>query len=114
METEAAFDAIRRKLEGAPRTRITSSFYDASSFGNFWISYTQKNERRSIVNERGKLIVTNGSPAGPLREVLVEHLNSADEAALLASIDAGSSELQRISHSEPARRTRLHRAPAHA
>jgi hypothetical protein len=56
MDTRAAFDAIQRRLKADPRKSIVESFFDEEVFGNFWITYLQSGERRSVVNDRGQLV----------------------------------------------------------
>lgn len=86
MDTRAAFDTIQRKVKADPRKCIVESFFDEQVFGNFWITYDEGGERRSVVNDRGQLILYDGSAGDRFREMLVSDLRSADEKAVLEAV----------------------------
>ena len=86
MNTKAAFDGIERKLRAGGGTSVLESFYDERVFGNFWITYQDGDQRLSIVNDRGQLILNNGLADGELQKVLVHDLYAADEKTVLDAI----------------------------
>ena len=87
MDTRAAFDAIQRKLLADPQKSLVDSFYDEQVFGNFWITYVEGGERRSVVNDRGQLIRFEGEAADEqLGEVLLDDLRNADDSKVIGAI----------------------------
>jgi|KBSSwiS6_1023812.scaffolds.fasta_scaffold58882_2 hypothetical protein len=57
MNPEEAYDAIRRVISADPQKRIVDSSFDAMSFGNFWVTFDDNGQRKSIVNDRGELVL---------------------------------------------------------
>ncbi|MCL6740855.1 hypothetical protein LZ518_06885 [Sphingomonas sp. RB56-2] len=83
MNSRQAFEAIENKIAADPEKRIVDSFYDNEHFGNFWITYDQAGDRLSVVNDRSQLFLHSGPPDQHCLTMLVKHLESADEQAIL-------------------------------
>ena len=64
MESREAFAAIERKLRADPRKNVVEAFYDAQAFGNFSVSYEERGEQLSVVNDRGQLFLYDGAAGG--------------------------------------------------
>ena len=86
MDTREAYEAIQKAVKADPRKSVVGSSYDEEVFGNFWVTYVQGGERLSVVNDRGQLILYEGSEADHFRKMLLDDLYGADEQAILASI----------------------------
>ncbi len=86
MDNRKAFDIIHRKIEANPRKSIVDSFFDESAFGNFWIAYEEDNERLSVVNDRGQLILCDGPAGAHFRAMLSSDLRVADEKAVWEAV----------------------------
>lgn len=87
MDTRAAFETIQRTMAADAERSVVESFYDEEAFGNFWITYLDRGERFSVVNDRGQLVRCVGATADEgLGEVLVDDLRSAGESEVIGAI----------------------------
>ena len=86
MDTREAFDAIKQGVNADPRKTPLESFFDERAFGNFWVIYEEGGERLSVVNDRGQLILYEGSAGERFRTMLVSDLRDADKKAVLDAV----------------------------
>jgi hypothetical protein len=58
MDTQVAYTMICLAVEQHPQRCLLSRSFDEQHFGNFFVSFTQDGEVRSVVNDKGFLYVT--------------------------------------------------------
>jgi hypothetical protein len=80
-----AFEAIQKKLETDLGSDAVEGHFDDATFGNFWVRYVEAGETRSIVNDRGQLILYEG-PDDHFSKLLLQDLYSADPQSVLDSL----------------------------
>ena len=86
MGSEEAFTAIRRALGANKRVRLTKSIYDDESFGNFVISFQHAGKARSIVLDRGELILCSDPDGDGESKTLLSSIYEVDEQAILRAL----------------------------
>jgi hypothetical protein len=86
MDSRDAFDAIQRALEADPRREMQASRYEAALFGNFVISFEEDGQSRSIVNDRGELMICAGPDGEGTCRTLLPSLAQADEQTVLRAL----------------------------
>jgi hypothetical protein len=85
VDTRDAYDAILTALGADPRKHIVESFFHEENFGNFWISFEDNGRPRTLVNDRGQLILGRGR-LGREETTVVQSIREADERTLLQAL----------------------------
>lgn len=86
MRSKEAYNAIRKALASNPRTSIVECTYDTAAFGNFLIAFEADGEPKSVVNDRGELVLC-GDLAGTRNcETVVPSINDVNERMILKAL----------------------------
>lgn len=86
MDASAGYDAILRALAAEPRIRIVESFFDEVNFGNFIVRFEADGQPRSIVNDRGELVLCSDLEGSRDCRTALQSLYGVDKPALLRAL----------------------------
>jgi hypothetical protein len=86
MDARKAYEAISKTIGADPRNRIIKCVFDKENFGNFIISFERGGAPRSVVNDRGQLVLCD-DPEGRLGcRTVVQSLYGVDEQRVIQAL----------------------------
>lgn len=88
MDSRDVYDAILRAIDADPRRQLVASRFDDAAFGNFVISFEEDKRPRSVVNDRGELVLCTGLNGSGGCTTVLSCLPGADEEAVLRALGA--------------------------
>jgi hypothetical protein len=86
MDAREAYEAISRSLGADPRNCIIKCVFDERNFGNFIISFEHSGAPRSIVNDRGELVLCDDLEGSVGRRTVVPSLYGLDEQRVVRAL----------------------------
>ena len=86
MDTQVAYEMICAAVEKHPHRHFVGRSIDEQHFGNFFVSFTQDGDERSVVNDRGFVYVTGDLTGTGEALATIPSLYKAEEQALLMEL----------------------------
>ena len=86
MPTREAYEAILRALKAHPHRRVLECEFNDAVFGNFAISFETEGARRTVVNDRGELVLYTGRNDTNGGKTILPSLAEVDEQVLLRAL----------------------------
>jgi hypothetical protein len=79
-------EIIRGAITRDPNKRLVKSTFDEASFGNFIISFEEDGRARSVVNDRGELVVCSDLEGSRDCVTVLGSLHGADEQLIINAL----------------------------
>jgi hypothetical protein len=90
MNARDAYEATLRAVGADPRNRILECVFDEVNFGNFIVSFEQGGLHRSIVNDRGELVLCCDLEGSRDCRSVVRSLREVDEQRVIRALNQAS------------------------
>jgi len=89
MTSEEAFQLISESVCSSSDMELISRYFDEENFGNFLIGIRHAHRERSILCDRGQILLCDGLAGADKCRLAVPTLHDVSEASLLHALELG-------------------------
>ena len=87
MDAREAYQTILSALDADPRKRVVSSRFEEANFGNFVIGFEDEGRAKSILHDRGELVLCNDLHGNQDCTTALASLATADQPTALRALN---------------------------